>query len=1068
MATIDNLKHLWTFDQEHYKSTEIGSGVQKFVKEVFKCDEIFNLKEGKLATPLLKRNNEFIEEAKKSGHRADVVIFIDSDIVIPVEIKKYQSIKLGETQIIQYQTDWLKKLGLLTDGFEWRFYNNLYIEKRFTIDQIFDDPTTFISFWNEYTKPETYYQTFFEKKGQLKLFEFPPPNVDDVRQDFFLDITQLIESFKNKLNLKGYFENEKSETDKQKKAVEITYAYLIQFILYKTLVDNAFIDFENDWEERIRSIDKALKAEVYGDILQKIKGISDKISDNIYKRFNDEQLIINERLKEILKQPRQEIADVSVWLDILLFITRYNFINVQNEIFGYVYENYLKDLYLDEKKGQYFTDPKVVEFMLDQVGYTSENLKKRYDSKNDSLSIIDPSCGSGTFLYNATARLVDSFFDGSKGSSKKAEKIINDNIFGLDIAEFPLFLAEMNILMRLLPLILTEKYNNPIDQKIKIFKTNDSISEFLDTAIRNTDTDLEQEYKLRGAVQMDLFSSSLELGYDSFMRDKRDLKELKQSLENRNSLQRYRFDFVIGNPPYVSYNECAEQNVLAFELMKAGKIQLNDIYGVNLHSTPDNTKKYRPNPNLYAFFVALGLALLKDHCKISYIIPQTLLTAGDLDVIRFHLSNFYTIDKIILFANKMFIGRGITQKKPVATSSLIFVITKKSPSHSHKVKIIRYLNTDKDVSECLNEIKHKKNIKEFDMSQKVLFKNYQNWNFLNFSEDLISLIDLYNRSTDDLAFYYQHSIALEKFKSKFIFDGGYSIDESLRLSEEPGEPHYIYPKFNQLTYTQIIPNGYWPNQRKKKDKHFIGLRQASQEYMLLDSTFKIVWSYTNPQKFFFTDKKIIWARNQYNAIGSENKVELIYLLALLNSRLNFKLLSSHLKSSNEKDLLFSITSIKKFVRLPAIIDIDQSIKDEIILRTTELLNLETQKLKDVVDFSKVKLQKYDRVGIAGDTFIIHYKMNSIECPIIDDINLVQKFIVKLQENGIFEEQNSIADLKEISVYNIDYQTILKEYVDDLVYALYFKLKLSKLGFEHRSEIRKTCSNHIHYKVVISK
>ena len=180
------------------------------------------------------------------------------------------------------------------------------------------------------------------------------------------------------------------------------------------------------------------------------------------------------------------------------------------------------------------------------------------------------------------------------------------------------------------------------------------------------------------------------------------------------------------------------------------------------------------------------------------------------------------------------------------------------------------------------------------------------------------------------------------------------------------------------------------------------------------------------------------------------------------------MLSSHLKSSNEKDLLFSITSIKKFVRLPEIIGIDQSIKDEIILRTTELLNLETQKLKDVVDFSKVKLQKYDRVGIAGDTFIIHYKMNSIECPIIDDINLVQKFIVKLQETGIFEEQNSIADLKEISVYNIDYQNRLKEYVDDLVYALYFKLKLPKLGFEHRSEIRKICSNHIHYKVLISK
>ena len=78
---------------------------------------------------------------------------------------------------------------------------------------------------------------------------------------------------------------------------------------------------------------------------------------------------------------------------------------MQNEIFGYVYENYLKDLYSDEKKGQYFTDPNVVEFMLNEIGYTKKNLIERHKNNQESLSIIDPSCGSGTFLYNATHRL---------------------------------------------------------------------------------------------------------------------------------------------------------------------------------------------------------------------------------------------------------------------------------------------------------------------------------------------------------------------------------------------------------------------------------------------------------------------------------------------------------------------------------------------------------------------------------------------------------------------------------------------------------------------------------------
>jgi len=53
------------------------------------------------------------------------------------------------------------------------------------------------------------------------LFEFPHPNVDNVRQDFFIDITRLIETFKNKLNLKGYFNNEKLEIYKQKRQLRL-------------------------------------------------------------------------------------------------------------------------------------------------------------------------------------------------------------------------------------------------------------------------------------------------------------------------------------------------------------------------------------------------------------------------------------------------------------------------------------------------------------------------------------------------------------------------------------------------------------------------------------------------------------------------------------------------------------------------------------------------------------------------------------------------------------------------------------------------------------------------------
>ena len=58
---------------------------------------------------------------------------------------------------------------------------------------------------------------------------------------------------------------------------------------------------------------------------------------------------------------------------------------------------------------------------------------------------------------------------------------------------------------------------------------------------------------------------------------------------------------------------------------------------------PNNGKKYAPKPNLYAFFIALGLALLKNDGKMAYIIPQTILTETDYDVLRYHLANRTTI-----------------------------------------------------------------------------------------------------------------------------------------------------------------------------------------------------------------------------------------------------------------------------------------------------------------------------------------------------------------------------------------------------------------------------------------
>jgi len=1017
---LHQLKSKWNKEKEAYKIQEVGSGVQIFVKDILQLEEIFALRKGLKSTPLERRKNEFLEEEKtKEQRKADIVIYISSDIIIPVEIEKYQNIEAGTKQLLNYQADLDKKYGILTDGFTWRFYNN-NIFREYNLNQILDETELFLEFWKEYIKPEFYYLLFFEPFGQLQLIKQEKLPVEQNRQMFFEDITKLIRGFKNKLQVEGYFNGLDKKT-KIKMAVEITYAYIIQFILYKTLVDNDFGKFKKEFENIVETIHKSLKEKRYKEILGIIDGISAQISKNIYRPFAKEQEFINQKLLQLYRSVENELSDVSPWLDIFVFIKKYNFANIENEIFGYIYENYLKELYTEEKKGQYFTDPSVVNFMLQQIGFTPEEIEKRYKIDKNSISLIDTACGSGTFLYSAVNQVIRAFGNHSEEKSKQIEEIVNNNILGLDIEEFPLYLAEMNILMRMLPLIITEKYNNPVDKKIKVFLTKDSIAEFRDTALANTMHDFE----LRGR-QHSLFKE-LDLGYTSYVREETDLEEMKKSLEEQPQIPRRRFDYVIGNPPYVGYNECLKQKVLIFELMKQGKANLNNIYGVNLHSIPDKLKKYRPNPNLYTFFIALGIALLKDKGKICYIIPQTILTAGDLDVIRYHLAKFTTIEKIITFSGQMFIGRGLKQNRPIPTSSLIFVLDREMPSALHKVEIINYKNPNDSIEKTLQNILAGKNISKKEILQGKLFQNVANWNFIRQGKKFLDFYDEYKRKTENISIYYEHSLASSRFNSKFFFDSGYSIDERKILKEKPNQEYYYYPKLNNNFWTLKDYRGFWSNIRSGTSPLVIKLRQANQGYNLLDSKYKIIWSYANPSRFHFTHLPVIWARNQICAIGSENKKEILYLFSILDSEITNKILISNLKTEAEKDFLVSTSSIKQYVRIPKITKENQFIKDEIIKRTEEMLSLEEKTLSDIVDFSGIMLQKFDDVEIESSNLILKHNGNKTKLKIKSDVKLISETIQKeLKEELKLENKKiNLADLKNLPVIDFNKQKKLK-------------------------------------------
>lgn len=1059
---ISELKHMWEKEKKEYETQEVGSGVQKFVKAVLNASDIFNLGEGKLSTSVSKRWHEFLEEKSRKTKRPDVTIYIDSQIIIPVEVEKYQNIKAGKQQLFDYQRVWEKKYGLLTDGYEWQFFNNTLLVRKFTIYDIFNKPGEFLEFWKEYIQPQNYYLQFFEKIGQLEFFE-EDLSVDRKRENFFEDVTTLIKSFNNKLNIKGYFK-EFTERESKKKAVEITYAYLIQFILYKTLVDNDFEHFAEDFKKRLRRIHDGLKSEKYSDILAGIKAISALISKNIYRPFIKEQEFINKKLEEVQLKAENELEDVTPWLDIFIFIKRYNFANVRNEIFGYIYENYLKDLFGEEKKGQYFTDPDVVNFMLKEIGYVPSEIHKRFKKNNDSISLIDPACGSGTFLYSAVVNIMEGIPNGSEQTSRIVENIVNSNIFGLDIEEFPLYLAEMSIIMRMLPLIINEKYNNPIDKKIKVFKTNDSISEFMDTALRNTMSDVTIE-EGRGNSQADMFATELNLGYPSYVRDEDDLRAMKQSLENQQHISRYRFDFVIGNPPYISYNECASQNLLFFEYIRKGKAKLNNVYGVNLHSVPQNRKKYPPKPNLYAFFIAIGLALLKDNGRLCYIIPQTLLTESDYDVLRYHLSKYTTIEKIITFGNPLFLGRGLKQKTKVATSSLIFVANRKMPEPGHVVTIINYEKSDEEITTTLKNIKSRKDTTISEIEQSLLLKNYLNWNFIKQSKDFINIYDEYKSRNDSLAAYYEHTLSKHKFGDIFYFDVGFILDRERFIDTPKSSRDYELIEFKNFQgYSVYHPKIFYPN-----DISYIKLPKNSQGHGSLNKRYKIVWSKTYTDKFHFTDQNILPNMSNQQFISSDNREEMLYLFAILNSPITNTVMQMLFNVSNEKIGMFMVIKrIKGFLRIPKITLHNAYLKTEIIETVEEMLKLESYELRHLIDFSDIMVQTCDDLYIEKGNLVMVKHDGQIKCKITSKPALVKQAIDEIKENKLFLSDNGKIQVYRIKAYRVidhDLQSALKQYIDDLVFALYFGVDLGKATLKKADEIHAICRRNKFYKTI---
>jgi len=133
----------------------------------------------------------------------------------------------------------------------------------------------------------------------------------------------------------------------------------------------------------------------------------------------------------------------------LLALFRFHFGRLKGDFLGELYQAYF-DPETRKALGEFYTPPAVVDFILDQVGYQGEG------------RLLDPACGSGTFLIHALRRFIRG--ERQKGSSplEILRKLTEDyTLVGFDINPFAVMMSQVNLVSHLVDIYLKALNEEP-------------------------------------------------------------------------------------------------------------------------------------------------------------------------------------------------------------------------------------------------------------------------------------------------------------------------------------------------------------------------------------------------------------------------------------------------------------------------------------------------------------------------------------------------------------------------------------------------------------------------------
>ena len=377
----------------------------------------------------------------------------------------------------------------------------------------------------------------------------------------------------------------------------------------------------------------------------------------------------------------------------------YRFDKLPIDLFGSFYENYIghiineeneivKDKDFVKAKGIYYTAPQIVDLIISltlrkKLSVVSKGNKKKTIPK---ITILDPACGSGSFIMRAFDEIVkymDIEWELKKDFQGKKD-ILTSCIYGVDLDSQAVEAASTYLLIGLLkdsiekPLFLPSSIKS---NKIKSYDEDELHEElplFHDTYVEKR----KDKYKiLHRMVEEGHFHLPTMMGDNATIRCGNSLisgpvnylkkhfggylneinpfdwlKEFPKHFKTDKEIAG--FDIIIGNPPYRNMDEPKEgDDPNLFEKEKNYFQNFNKSRGTFMPWS----EYYRRMPDIYYFFFYRGINLLKEGGLLGFITSRSYLEAYYSDLLRQNILDSCSVQTIIDFGHvRVFEGPSIT------------------------------------------------------------------------------------------------------------------------------------------------------------------------------------------------------------------------------------------------------------------------------------------------------------------------------------------------------------------------------------------------------------------------